>query len=175
MLFEFRDLYNQLIEENKYKISQKELKKKRYMEIGEYSCNDKMFPDIKYIDLVPLIDSEIRGLRQHQKELRDVLSAINYKIENPIDKSSNDFDLKLKQAKLIRIEDVLNRYGNGHKVGNKIWYRCIFHDEDTASMVAYQDDNKFHCYGCGEHGDAIDIICKKENKSIKDAVLYLTT
>ena len=29
MLFEFKDLYEQLIKENKYKIQQKELKKKR--------------------------------------------------------------------------------------------------------------------------------------------------
>ena len=70
---------------------------------------------------MPLLDSEIRGLQEHQKDLQDVLDSINYKIENPINKGSNDFDLKLKEAKLIKIEDVLNRYGIGRKVGNKIW------------------------------------------------------
>lgn len=34
--------------------------------------------------------------------------------------------------------------------------RCIFHDEDTPSMKLYQ--NNYHCFGCGAHGDVIDLV-----------------
>ena len=34
--------------------------------------------------------------------------------------------------------------------------RCIFHEEDTPSMKLYQ--NNYHCFGCGAHGDVIDLV-----------------
>lgn len=34
---------------------------------------------------------------------------------------------------------------------------CIFHAERTPSMVLYEGQNKFHCYGCEAHGDSFDL------------------
>jgi hypothetical protein len=34
---------------------------------------------------------------------------------------------------------------------------CPFHNEDTPSFTVYTDDNHYHCYGCGAHGDVIDL------------------
>jgi DNA primase len=36
---------------------------------------------------------------------------------------------------------------------------CPFHDEKTPSFFVFPD-NHFKCFGCGEHGDAVDFIQK---------------
>jgi putative DNA primase/helicase len=35
---------------------------------------------------------------------------------------------------------------------------CPFHDDGSPSMHVYEDG--YHCFGCGERGDAIDLVCK---------------
>jgi putative DNA primase/helicase len=39
--------------------------------------------------------------------------------------------------------------------------RCRFHEDRTPSMVIY--DNGWHCYGCNEGGDAIDLVQRLES------------
>jgi hypothetical protein len=39
--------------------------------------------------------------------------------------------------------------------------RCQFHEDRTASLHVY--DNGWHCYGCDEGGDAIDLVQRLEN------------
>lgn len=34
---------------------------------------------------------------------------------------------------------------------------CIFHEDSTPSMGLYTHNNTFYCYGCGAHGDSIDL------------------
>lgn len=34
---------------------------------------------------------------------------------------------------------------------------CPFHEDSTPSFTLYPDDNTFHCYGCGAHGDSFDL------------------
>lgn len=45
---------------------------------------------------------------------------------------------------------------------------CPFHDDRTPSFVVY--DHHFHCFGCGEHGDAIDFVRKTKGGAFMDAV-----
>ena len=33
---------------------------------------------------------------------------------------------------------------------------CLWHEDRTPSMKIYEDH--FYCYGCGEHGDMIDLV-----------------
>lgn len=44
------------------------------------------------------------------------------------------------------------RKGNGYYL-----VKCCFHDDSTPSMALYLHDNSFHCYGCGAHGDSLDL------------------
>ena len=46
---------------------------------------------------------------------------------------------------------------------------CPFHGEKTPSLMIYDDTESFHCYGCGEDGDAIDFIKKYEEVGFKQA------
>ena len=45
--------------------------------------------------------------------------------------------------------------------------RCPFHNDRHPSMKA---DRKFHCFGCGAHGDAIDFVSRYFSLPLKDAV-----
>jgi DNA primase len=48
---------------------------------------------------------------------------------------------------------------------------CPFHGEKTPSFYVY--DDHFHCFGCGEHGDAITFTMKTTGAGFMDAVELL--
>lgn len=48
---------------------------------------------------------------------------------------------------------------------------CFLHAEATASLHLYE--NGWHCFGCGEHGDAVDLVAKYLNISTVEAVSWL--
>jgi DNA primase len=48
---------------------------------------------------------------------------------------------------------------------------CPFHKEKTGSFKI--KDNRFHCFGCGAHGDAIDWTQRRQNLDFPDAVRCL--
>lgn len=50
----------------------------------------------------------------------------------------------------------------------KGFVRCPFHGEKTGSCKVWQ--NRFHCFGCGKHGDAIDLSAQLWSVSFNDAV-----
>jgi DNA primase len=50
--------------------------------------------------------------------------------------------------------------------GRGLWWRCPFHQEKTGSfLVGGRPDRaqEYHCFGCGEHGDAIEFVRRMEN------------
>lgn len=50
---------------------------------------------------------------------------------------------------------------------------CPFHDERTPSFVVTPARGTFHCFGCGEHGDAIAFVMAIEHLPFPDAVRSL--
>jgi DNA primase len=51
----------------------------------------------------------------------------------------------------------------------KSWKGCCpFHGEKTPSFHVY--DDHFHCFGCGEHGDAIGFVMQSEGAGFMEAV-----
>jgi DNA primase len=48
---------------------------------------------------------------------------------------------------------------------------CPFHGEKTPSFYVY--DDHFHCFGCGEHGDAIGFVMKSRGLGFMEAVEQL--
>jgi DNA primase len=60
----------------------------------------------------------------------------------------------------VRIEEVVAYYTDARLLGNgRLLARCIApdHEDRTPSMTIYTDQQKFHCYGCGLHGDVVDM------------------
>ena len=47
---------------------------------------------------------------------------------------------------------------------------CPFHDEKTPSFNVRPNHGTFHCFGCGEGGDAIGFLMKMDHVSFTDAV-----
>ena len=50
---------------------------------------------------------------------------------------------------------------------------CPLHEEDSASFTVYPD-NHYYCFGCGRHGDVVDLLAALDQLSIKDAAHKLS-
>lgn len=86
--------------------------------------------------------------------------------------SHNKSGASLEQIKEISIGTVINIKPDRDEK-NKAVYKCLFHNEKTASMTWFKKDNRYHCFGCGAHGSVIDIYAHIHNLSIKDAIKEL--
>jgi DNA primase len=53
---------------------------------------------------------------------------------------------------------------------NSYFGRCPFHDERTASFHVRPDEKHYHCFGCGESGDAFDFVMQTEGLDFKGAL-----
>ncbi len=73
----------------------------------------------------------------------------------------------------VDLVDVLGDYTTLQRAGGQFRGLCPFHQERTPSFYAYPDDQHYHCYGCGAHGDVITLIREKENLEFVDAVELL--
>lgn len=97
---------------------------------------------------------------RHEKELRRVERFLYEPKEGQI----TDADIaRAREYPIESIIEVKRRDG---------FVPCIFHDEKTPSMKVFKD-NHFHCYGCGEWGDAIDLTMKLDGLGFIDAVKKL--
>ena len=77
----------------------------------------------------------------------------------------------IEQAKRVPIADLYE--GQLRPVGGRLQGKCPFHNEKTPSFVVYVEQNKWHCFGCGENGDSIDFIQKRDNIGFLEAIKYL--
>ena len=59
------------------------------------------------------------------------------------------------------------------KKGRHLWGLCPFHDDRTPSFMVDPEQQRFNCFGCGAHGDVIDLIQRLHNLSFKDALKHL--
>ena len=47
---------------------------------------------------------------------------------------------------------------------------CPFHNEKTPSFTVSEEKGFYHCFGCGQHGDAISFVMGTEGLAFRDAV-----
>lgn len=45
-----------------------------------------------------------------------------------------------------------------HRAGHEYKACCPFHSEKTPSFTIFAGGQKFHCFGCGAHGDVVDYV-----------------
>jgi len=76
------------------------------------------------------------------------------------------------------IEQILNRADIVDVIGSKIelkqkgsrhWACCPFHGEKTPSFSVNPAQGTYHCFGCGEGGNAISFVMKYDNLSFPEA------
>ena len=77
----------------------------------------------------------------------------------------------LYDLKHIPMKDVLNALGQAKD--KRGFYVCPYHSEATPSGKVTPEKNLFHCFGCGETKNNIDLVMKINNLSFPQAVEYL--
>lgn len=73
----------------------------------------------------------------------------------------------------IDIISVLSEHVHLKKAGSTYKACCPFHAEKTPSFIVNPSGAYYHCFGCGEHGDAIRFLIKHLGYSFSEAVLVL--
>ena len=77
------------------------------------------------------------------------------------------------------IEDLITRVDLVELIGSRVPLKkagkeykgcCPFHGEKTPSFTVVPDKNFFHCFGCGEHGNALGFLMKHDNLGFVDAI-----
>ncbi|WP_404400185.1 DNA primase [Idiomarina seosinensis] len=56
------------------------------------------------------------------------------------------------------------------KAGKNYQACCPFHNEKSPSFTVSRDKQFYHCFGCGEHGNAIDFLMNYDGLDFPDAV-----
>jgi len=70
------------------------------------------------------------------------------------------------------IISILDREGIEYRrKGRDYWIK--HHGEKTASCKVSTEHQTFHCFGCGTHGDVIDLVMELHGLNFKDACQYL--
>lgn len=70
----------------------------------------------------------------------------------------------------IRVEEIIGDYVDLKKSGSGLKAPCPFHEEKSASFHVNAAKGFYKCFGCGEGGDGIKFLMKKENLSYPDAI-----
>ena len=73
----------------------------------------------------------------------------------------------------LDIVDIVSGYVDLKVSGQNLKGLCPFHNEKTPSFMVSRERNSFHCFGCGERGDAISFIMKLENLEYVEALKFL--
>ncbi|MCB0359571.1 MAG: DNA primase, partial [Bdellovibrionales bacterium] len=50
---------------------------------------------------------------------------------------------------------------------------CPFHKEKTPSFYVWEDESRYHCFGCGQHGSAFDFVMATKGLTFPEAVRLL--
>lgn len=71
------------------------------------------------------------------------------------------------------IVTTVSRYLTLKRKGRTLWACCPFHHEKTPSFAVNEENQFYHCFGCGESGDAITFVAKMENCTNHKAIEIL--
>lgn len=71
------------------------------------------------------------------------------------------------------IVNIVSDYVPLKRAGSNYVGLCPFHNEKTPSFTVSEDKQFYHCFGCGEGGDAVNFIMKLENLSFPDSIKFL--
>ena len=82
-----------------------------------------------------------------------------------------EFIITLKEK--TNIVDIASGYMSLERRGQNYWACCPFHHEKTPSFSINGADQFYHCFGCGESGDVIKLVCAMENIEFIDGVKML--
>ncbi len=79
----------------------------------------------------------------------------------------------IEKVKDISIVDLISETVSLKRAGNNFTGLCPFHNEKSPSFHVKAEQDFFHCFGCGESGNAISFAMKTQNLSFPEAIEYL--
>jgi hypothetical protein len=62
----------------------------------------------------------------------------------------------------------------GERSSRKLWWSCPFHPDANPSLMVEVGKPFWRCFGCGEHGDAANLLMRLRGLSFPEAVAALT-
>lgn len=110
----------------------------------------------------------IETLKKQQKKLVWKLNSMKQGADTTTD-SGQFTDEDIAQAKAVPLEQFYDG-DKLRKMGGKLWGKCEFHAEKTASFAIYLNQNSWWCYACSTGGDVIAYVMKKQNLDFVQAV-----
>lgn len=117
-----------------------------------------------HISALVLVEPRIEKAQKHIRRLSAYIAvAFPQESKSPITQD------EIECAREVPLHRILSVGERTYKV------LCPFHREKTPSCTIYRKNNTFHCFGCGAHGDSIDLIQKLNDLSFVAAVRYLNT
>ena len=73
----------------------------------------------------------------------------------------------------LDIVEIISGYIPLKKAGRNFKANCPFHHEKTASFMVSPDRQIYHCFGCGESGNAFKFLMRHERMEFPEAVEVL--
>ena len=73
----------------------------------------------------------------------------------------------------VDILEIVSSYLPVKRTGKNYKALCPFHHEKTPSFVITEDRQMYHCFGCGESGNALSFVMKMENLDFLDAIAFI--
>jgi len=73
----------------------------------------------------------------------------------------------------VDIVDLVGRHVSLKKAGRSFKGLCPFHQEKTPSFIVSPDRGTYHCFGCGEGGNAFAFLMRHENLTFPEAARSL--
>ncbi len=73
----------------------------------------------------------------------------------------------------LGIVDIVGRRVELRKAGRTLKGLCPFHSEKTPSFNVFPENNSYHCFGCGAHGDIFSFVMRTENLEFAEALKTL--
>ena len=112
-------------------------------------------------DWVESAERQLKALKASQRKRVNVYE-FSYELMDEIKAQVSIVDM-IDELKIVK-----RRSG-----GNRYVIICPFHDEKTPSCMVYADEDKFHCFGCGAHGDLIDFYQLYNDIEFDEAIMRL--
>jgi DNA primase len=70
----------------------------------------------------------------------------------------------------VDIVEIISGYIPLKKAGANFKANCPFHQEKTASFMVSPERQIYHCFGCGESGNAFKFLMRHERMEFPEAV-----
>lgn len=73
----------------------------------------------------------------------------------------------------VDLRQLIGSYVQLQEKGGRLWGCCPFHHEKDPSFTVNVQQGFYHCFGCGQHGNAVGFVMEMERLSFREACAFL--